>query len=270
MKDFTSSARDAFKERVERDLGKVDWSMETHALRAGTFDDMVECSQRRSLCVKPNFPFDYPEELMEKRIRLAEEELQEMKDAHKAKSIVGIFDALVDQEVIHKGTVQELGFSAMFREGMKEVCAANYTKAREDGIYNINGVNTELLPEYPLGKFLKDKRFYHEPNLVKVMLEHASTIGSRKIIIADLLGENSGEITAPEGDLIRLSYTFPGKDKPHYVGVDIYNEKQSQEDWVNHVLTQLNYIQNVCKFDILGEERGYVNPDGTPTTNKTE
>lgn len=266
MKDFTSSARAAFNERVKNDKGKVDWGKEIYVLNVGSFDEMVECSQRRSLCDRPLFPFEYPEELMEKRIRLAEEELQEMKDAHKAKSIVGIFDALVDQEVIHKGTVQELGFSAMFREGMKEVCAANYTKAREDGIYNINGVNTELLPEYPLGKFLKDKRFYHEPNLVKVMLEHAYTKEDRELILTNLLGKIASFRIDPDSNTKTLGFIFGDQT----VGIIASADNQSQEDWVNHVLTQLNYIQNVCKFDILGEERGYVNPDGTPTTNKTE
>lgn len=269
MKDFKTSAIEAFEERVEKEKGIVDWGNEVHCLNSPVpdFVSLVDCSQKRSLCKSPETPIIASAELLEKRIRLMEEEMQEFKDAAEQKDIVGMFDALVDQGVILFGTILELGFKNMYPSGFREVCAANYTKAREDGIYNINGVNTELLPEYPVGKFLKDKRFYHEPNLVKVMLGHAYTKEDRELILTNLLGEHRGETTDTEGSLKRLSYAFQRDGRPHYVGVDIYNKKQSQEDWVKHVLTQLNYIQNVCKFNVIGEERGYVNPDGTPTSN---
>lgn len=264
MKDFTVTAGQVFYNRVINDKNEVDWSPELEALGGEDPMKMVKCSQERSLCSSPGFPFNYSEDTLKKRISLMREEMQEFEDAVADRDVTAMFDALVDQMVILQGSILELGFGKMFSRGLQEVCSANYTKAREDGIYNVNGVNTELNPEYPLGKFMKDKRFYQEPNLIKVILTRALTTAQRVMILNNILRQEGILVTS--GKVKLLEYKF-GES---VVGIYIDGLNQSQIDWVNSTCVQLNYINNVCKFDILSPERGYVDADGVTSTNQTK
>lgn len=97
---------------------------------------------------KPGFP---SQEVIELRIRLIEEELQELKEAITARDLVGVADALGDLKVVTYGAAVAFGIPA--DEVFDVIHTSNMAKLGPDGKPIINdGV---LRPDLPVGKVLK-------------------------------------------------------------------------------------------------------------------
>lgn len=90
----------------------------------------------------------------ELRFNLAQEELDEYKEAYEENDLTEILDSLVDQAYILYGTILRHGLQNVFEKAFKEVHSSNMSKLGEDGkpIYREDG------------KIMKGKNFF-KPNL---------------------------------------------------------------------------------------------------------
>lgn len=264
QKNYNLSAEEVFNKRarIDQEKGKDIWADHVSLLSYGpemNYEKLVDLSQKMSLCKVPINPILPSKELMLKRIKLMKEEMQEFEDACNDNDIVGMFDALLDQEVILRGTISELGFNKIFPIGFKEVCSANYTKAGEDGIFAVNGINVEMDERYPKGKFLKNKEFYQEPNLLKVIFDNVKSMDSIHNILKSIFKfppiseSENGEILSyhlKEDWLILQFNTTEATYRIIHKGVDTI--------WTRNILDLFNKLENVYQYPIIKPESGYV------------
>ena len=100
------------------------------------------------------------------RVKLIQEELDELTDALGNGDIVEVADAISDllYVVIGAGLV----YGIPMEETFAEVHASNMTKLGEDGKPLLNGINTDLDPSKPLGKVVKGPN-YRNPDIRSVL-----------------------------------------------------------------------------------------------------
>lgn len=101
----------------------------------------------------------------ELRIKLIQEELDELKQAIDDKNMVEVMDALTDIQYVLFGTVIEFGLQDRFQAMFDEVHNSNMSKLDDNG----EPIHRED------GKVLKSKNWY-PPNL-KQFLEEKETVG---------------------------------------------------------------------------------------------
>ncbi len=109
---------------------------------------------------------DDVEALHDLRVKLIQEELDEMKEALAANDIVGVADAVNDLLYVVFGAAVVYGIPA--EQCFDEVHASNMTKLGEDGKPILNGINCPLDPTRPIGKVIKGPNF-REPNLAAII-----------------------------------------------------------------------------------------------------
>lgn len=95
-------------------------------------------------------------ETNELRIKLLEEELEELKESLNNQDQVGVLDALVDLEYVLLGAIISLGYAGIFNRAFHEIHRSNLSKLGADG----NPLHRED------GKVIKGPNF-KEPNLEK-------------------------------------------------------------------------------------------------------
>lgn len=110
---------------------------------------------RQPINTSPTIPDSH---IIQLRVRLAQEELDEMVQACQAENLVGVFDALVDQLYILFGTAHTFGMADALEKGLEEVHRSNMTKLGPD--------RQPIIRED--GKVLKSE-LYEPPNLEKVL-----------------------------------------------------------------------------------------------------
>lgn len=104
--------------------------------------------------------------LIELRLRLLREEIQELEDAYNENNIVEVLDALCDIQVVLNGAVAEAGLLHIFKQAMDEVCDSNDSKFLEDG--------SALLREGD-NKIMKGPN-YIAPDLLKILYRNYGTV----------------------------------------------------------------------------------------------
>lgn len=104
------------------------------------------------------------EEEYKLRYLLLKEENEEYLEACQNNDKVEILDALTDQLYIVLGSIVSHGMQHIIEKAFQEVHNSNMSKLGDDGLPLINGENSVLDSNKPLGKILKSKNFF-EPNL---------------------------------------------------------------------------------------------------------
>lgn len=125
----------------------------------------LHTSMRHPVLLEPQLA---PKDRAELRVKLIQEELDELRDAIKDGNLVEVADALTDLQVVLDGTFAEFGLLLAKRELYQEVFDSNMSKLDENGQPIINGENGILDEKRPLGKFLKSSR-YRKPNLSPII-----------------------------------------------------------------------------------------------------
>jgi hypothetical protein len=115
------------------------------------------------------------------RIKLLQEELDELKEGINNNDLVEVFDALLDLEYILLGTVVEFGMAKIFDEGFEEVHSSNMSKFCKDGhevietmiSYKNQGVNThcETMGDLLVIKRIEDGKILKNINYRKCNLQ---------------------------------------------------------------------------------------------------
>lgn len=112
---------------------------------------------------------DDVEALHDLRIKLIQEELDEMKAALAKNDLVELADAISDLFYVVAGAAVVYGIPV--EECFDEVHDSNMTKLDEAGKPILNGINCPLDPSRPLGKVIKGPR-YREPDLKTIIDRH--------------------------------------------------------------------------------------------------
>lgn len=98
------------------------------------------------------------------RVKLLQEELDEMKEAIENDDLVELLDAVTDIWFLNTGDIVVFGFQDIAEKAFDEVTKSNMSKLDENGKPIINGENGIYDETRPLGKILKSKNYF-EPNL---------------------------------------------------------------------------------------------------------
>lgn len=88
------------------------------------------------------------------RLRLLNEELDELYESYLNNDLIGVFDALIDIDYVLKGTIIAFGMQNVFEAGFNEVHSSNMTKLID--------------MKFEKGKIIKGAN-YKAPNLKKIL-----------------------------------------------------------------------------------------------------
>lgn len=104
---------------------------------------------------------DIPFDVHQGRVNLFEEELEEYREAYRAKDLVGIADALTDLLYVLFGTIVSHGLQAYTKDLLAEVHRSNMSKLDENGEARFRAD----------GKVIKSDRFF-KPELDNILAEY--------------------------------------------------------------------------------------------------
>lgn len=151
---------------------------------------------KRPQLTEPGIP---AEEIWKLRIKLLQEELDELRDkGYAAGNIVEVMDGLCDLQVVLNGAIAEAGLVSLFDAAMTEVCDSNDSKFMPDG--------SALLREGD-NKILKGPDYY-PPNIDVIFWERESRLRNNRPEMPLTKEEEliaaveSGEFEGPAGTLI--------------------------------------------------------------------
>lgn len=104
------------------------------------------------------------------RVKLLEEEVQEMKEAIENDDLVELLDAITDIRFLNTGDYVVFGLQEIGEKAFEEVFQSNLSKLDSNGLPIINGENGVFDATRPLKKILKSQNYF-APNLKQFLNE---------------------------------------------------------------------------------------------------